>query len=60
MRRSRTQSCADQWPESLAQVLGMSVMGLGGPIAITGGILYLVVVSGTLRRRLPAARAQAA
>jgi cytochrome c oxidase subunit I len=51
---------ADQGLESLAQVLGMSVMGLGGLIAITGGILYLVAVSGTLRRRLPAARAQAA
>ncbi len=51
---------AEQGLEGLAQVLGMSVMGLGGLIAITGGIIYLVAVSGTLRRSLPIARPQAA
>jgi cytochrome c oxidase subunit I len=51
---------AEQGLEGLAQVLGMSVMGLGGLIAITGGIIYLVAVSGTLRRSLPMARPQAA
>lgn len=51
---------AEQSLESLAQVLGMSVMGLGGLIAICGGVIYLVAVSGTLRRGLPVARPQAA
>ena len=51
---------AEQGLESLAQVLGMSVMGLGGLVAISGGIIYLVAVSGTLRRSLPLARPQAA
>ena len=46
--------------ESFAQVLGMSVMGVGGLIAITGGIIYLVAVGGTLRRSLPLARPHAA
>lgn len=51
---------AEQGLESLAQILGMSVMGLGGLIAISGGVIYLVAVSGTLRRSLPMARPQAA
>jgi cytochrome c oxidase subunit I len=51
---------ADQGLESLAQILGMSVMGLGGLVAITGGVIYLVAVSGTLRRSLPLARPHAA
>jgi cytochrome c oxidase subunit I len=51
---------AEQGLESLAQILGMSVMGLGGLIAITGGVIYLVAVTGTLRRSLPLARPQAA
>lgn len=51
---------AEQGLDSLAQVLGMSVMGLGGLVAITGGVLYLVAVSGTLRRSLPIARPHAA
>jgi cytochrome c oxidase subunit I len=50
----------DQGLESIAQVIGMSVMGVGGLIAISGGIIYLVAVSGTLRRRLPAVRPQVA
>jgi cytochrome c oxidase subunit I len=51
---------AEQGLESLAQIVGMSVMGIGGLIAITGGVIYLVAVSGTLRRKLPATRPQAA
>lgn len=50
---------AEQGLESLAQILGMSVMGLGGLIAITGGVIYLVAVAGTLRRSLPMAGAHA-
>jgi cytochrome c oxidase subunit I len=51
---------AEQGLESLAQILGMSVMGIGGLIAISGGIIYIVAVSGTLRRSLPMARLRAA
>ncbi len=51
---------AAQGLESLAQILGMSVMGLGGLVAITGGVIYLVAVAGTLRRSMPMARAHAA
>jgi len=51
---------AEQGLESVAQILGMSVMGLGGLIAITGGVLYLVAVAGTLRRSPPLAPAHAA
>jgi cytochrome c oxidase subunit I len=51
---------ADQGLESLAQILGMSVMGVGGLVAICGGVIYIVAVSGTLRRSLPMARPQAA
>lgn len=51
---------ADQGLESLAQLLGMTVMGIGGLVAITGGILYLLAVSGTLWRSSPLARPQAA
>lgn len=51
---------AEQGLESLAQILGMSVMGVGGLVAITGGVLYLLAVAGTLRRSLPLARAHAA
>jgi hypothetical protein len=51
---------AEQGLDSLAQVLGMSVMGLGGLIAISGGVIYIIAVSGTLRRSLPMARLRAA
>jgi cytochrome c oxidase subunit I len=50
----------DQGLEGLAQVLGMSVMGIGGLIAISGGVIYIIAVSGTLRRRRPAVTLQAA
>jgi cytochrome c oxidase subunit I len=51
---------AEQGLDSLAQVLGMSVMGLGGLVAISGGIIYIIAVSGTLRRSLPLPRLRAA
>ena len=51
---------ADQGLESLAQVLGMSIMGIGGLIAITGGVIYLLAVGGTLRRTWTLARPQVA
>jgi cytochrome c oxidase subunit I len=51
---------ADQGLESLAQILGMSVMGVGGLIAISGGVIYLIAVSGTLWRSSPLARPQVA
>ncbi len=35
---------ADQGLESIQQIAGMGVMGLGGMIAIIGGILFLVIV----------------
>jgi cytochrome c oxidase subunit I len=50
---------ADQGLEGLAQVLGMSVMGLGGLIAISGGVIYIVAVCGAFRRRRSAATLQA-
>jgi hypothetical protein len=51
---------AEQGLDGLAQLLGMSVMGLGGLIAISGGVIYLIAVSGTLLRSLPLARPQPA
>ncbi len=42
---------ADQGLESLSQIAGMAVMGVGGLIAIAGGVLFLVAVAGSLRRR---------
>jgi cytochrome c oxidase subunit I len=49
---------ADQGLESLAQIGGMIVMGVGGLIAIIGGILFLLAFGGALwrsRRRRAAA-----
>lgn len=43
---------ADQGLETIAQIAGMAVMGLGGLIAIVGGVLFLVAVAGSLRRRV--------
>lgn len=51
---------AAQGLDSLAQVVGMSVMGIGGLIAITGGVIYIVAISGALRRSLPMLRLRAA
>lgn len=50
---------ADQGLESLAQLAGMTVMGLGGLIAIIGGILFLVAFGDALFRSLsPRTRSQ--
>ena len=35
---------------SIQEVAGMALMGFGGLVAITGGILFLVVVAGAIRR----------
>jgi cytochrome c oxidase subunit I len=42
---------AAQGLEGIAQVAGMAVMGLGGLIAVIGGVLFLIAVTGCLRRR---------
>ncbi len=49
---------ADQGLESLAQIGGMAVMGLGGLIAIIGGVLFLAAFADALwrSRRQQAAR----
>ncbi|MFU8831222.1 MAG: cbb3-type cytochrome c oxidase subunit I [Wenzhouxiangella sp.] len=41
---------ADQGLESLAQIGGMAVMGIGALIAIIGGILFLIAFGDALRR----------
>jgi cytochrome c oxidase subunit I len=47
---------AAQGLEGIAQITGMAVMGIGGLVAISGGVLFLIAVAGSLRRRrrLPA------
>ena len=42
---------AEQVLRSPVEVAGMAVMGTGGAIAITGGLLFLVVVARSLRHR---------
>ncbi|PKL95499.1 MAG: hypothetical protein CVV18_05265, partial [Gammaproteobacteria bacterium HGW-Gammaproteobacteria-8] len=44
---------AAQGLNELAQILGMSVMGLGGLIAIIGGVIFLCAFGGALRRKPP-------
>jgi cytochrome c oxidase subunit I len=51
---------AEQGLDSVAQLAGMVVMGIGGLIAIVGGILFLVAVAGSLRRRRLVALSQLA
>lgn len=36
---------ADQWLNGFEQVAGMALMGLGGLVAIVGGVLFIVVVA---------------
>ncbi|HNR22492.1 MAG TPA: cbb3-type cytochrome c oxidase subunit I [Steroidobacteraceae bacterium] len=36
---------------STAEVFGMGLMGLGGLVAIIGGVLFIVVVAGSMRHR---------
>lgn len=40
---------ADQVLGSTGEVLGMGLMGLGGLVAIAGGLLFVIVVAGSLR-----------
>jgi len=40
---------------STQEVAGMALMGLGGLIAIIGGLLFVVVVLGALRPHRPVA-----
>jgi hypothetical protein len=42
---------SEQVLHSTAEIAGMGLMGLGGLIAIIGGLLFVVVVIGALRRR---------
>ena len=44
---------AEQVLRSGAEIAGMGLMGLGGLIAIVGGLLFVVVVISALRRRTP-------
>jgi hypothetical protein len=48
---------AEQVLRSTAEVAGMGLMGLGGLVAIIGGLLFVVVVIGALRHPLPAGEA---
>ena len=48
---------AEQVLRSTSEVAGMALMGLGGLIAIVGGLLFVVVVMRALRQPLAAARA---
>ncbi len=41
---------ADQGLEGVAEILGMAVMGMGGLVAVIGGVLYLVIVLLSVRR----------
>jgi hypothetical protein len=49
---------AEQVLRSTGEVVGMGLMGLGGLIAIIGGVLFIVVVAGSMRRRHIAQAAQ--
>lgn len=42
----------EQQVRTLAEWLGMTVMGLGGVVAVTGGVLFLVIVVATWRRQI--------
>jgi uncharacterized membrane protein YphA (DoxX/SURF4 family) len=41
---------AEQVLRSSGEIAGMALMGLGGLVAIVGGLLFVVVVAGALRR----------
>ncbi len=47
---SRKAYGAEQATRSLAESIGLTVMGIGGLIAIIGGVLFLVVVAVVWRR----------
>jgi hypothetical protein len=42
---------SEQVLRSGGEIAGMGLMGLGGVVAITGGLLFVVVVLGALRTR---------
>jgi hypothetical protein len=42
---------AEQVLRSTGEIVGMGLMGLGGLVAIIGGLLFIVVVAGSMRRR---------
>jgi hypothetical protein len=44
---------AEQVLRSSGEVAGMGLMGLGGLLAIVGGLLFVVVVVGAMRRLAP-------
>ena len=44
---------ADQVLSGIEQVAAMGLMGLGGLIAVIGGVLFLVVVGQSMLARLP-------
>ena len=46
---------SDQVLRSTAEVAGMGLMGLGGLIAIIGGLLFVVVVIRAIRQPQPSA-----
>jgi len=48
---------AEQVLRGGGEIAGMALMGLGGAIAIIGGLLFVVVVIGSLRRTTLAANA---
>ncbi len=48
---------AEQVLRSTSEIAGMALMGLGGLVAIIGGLLFVVVVVGALRRPVQATRA---
>ena len=41
---------AEQVLRSGSEIAGMGLMGLGGAVAIVGGVLFIVVVVGALRK----------
>jgi cytochrome c oxidase subunit 1 len=45
---------AEQVLRGTGEIAGMGLMGLGGLLAIAGGLLFVVVVTGALRRPAPA------
>ena len=45
---------SEQVLRSTAEIAGMGLMGLGGLVAIVGGLLFVVVVAGALRHRTAA------
>ncbi len=51
---------ADQVLHSTAEIAGMGLMGLGGLVAIIGGLIFVLIVIGALRRTTAQAEARLA